>query len=121
MPMRKSAEDYLETILLLSQRQDIVRSIDIAQEMGFSKPSVSIAMKRLREDGMITVSDDGAIYLTDTGQRTANQVYDRHATLYNWLLSIGVSAECAEQDACRMEHILSEETFKAIKILTEDK
>ena len=113
--MRSSAEDYLETILLLSQKSGAVRSIDIVEEMGFSKPSVSVAMKKLREDGLINMDAEGYIELTEKGEEVAEQVYERHSTIYNWLVGIGVSDKVAAADACRMEHILSEETFDAIK------
>jgi Mn-dependent DtxR family transcriptional regulator len=115
MAIRASAEDYLETILLLTKRNDAVRSIDIVAEMGFSKPSVSVAMKKLREGDYIKVDDDGHITLTPTGEAVATQVYDRHLTLYNWLVSLGVSDDVAAADACRMEHILHDESFDAIK------
>ena len=119
MQVRVSAEDYLETILLLSRKIGAVRSIDIVREMGFSKPSVSVAMKKLRNDGMIKMSTDGFITLTEKGSDAAVRVYDRHSTLYDWLVSIGVSQKVAAADACRMEHILNSETFEAIKKLLE--
>lgn len=115
MQIRASAEDYLETILVLSKRMNSVRSIDIVEEMGFSKASVSVAMKKLREDELIKMDPDGYITLTKKGEKAANQVYDRHSTLCDWLVSIGVNKKTAAEDACRMEHILSEETFEAIK------
>jgi len=121
MQIRSSAEDYLETILLLTKRAGSVRSIDIVDEMGFSKPSVSVAMKKLRKDELINMDESGHITLTDKGEEAAKQVYDRHSTLYNWLISIGVNEKTAAGDACRMEHILSEETFEAIKNLHENK
>lgn len=113
--MRSSAEDYLETILLLTKKTRSVRSIDIVEEMGFSKPSVSVAMKKLRKDKLIDMNADGYITLTDKGEEAAKQVYERHSTLYDWLVSIGVDEKTAAGDACRMEHILSEEAFKAIQ------
>jgi Mn-dependent DtxR family transcriptional regulator len=119
MQIRASAEDYLETILLLSKKTGSVRSIDIVDEMGFSKPSVSIAMKKLRENSLIVMDGDGYITLTSRGEQVAEQVYDRHSTLYDWLVSIGLTEKTAAADACRMEHILSEETFAAIKRLYE--
>ncbi len=115
MNIRASAEDYLETILLLTKKTGMVRSIDIVEEMGFSKPSVSIAMKKLRENDFILMSNDGCITLTEKGEEAAKNVYDRHSTLYDWLVSIGVNAKTAAADACLMEHILSEEAFEAIK------
>jgi len=121
MQVRSSAEDYLETILLLSKKTGAVRSIDIVEEMGFSKPSVSVAMKKLRENEMISVDGEGFITLTRKGEEAAEQVYERHSTLYDWLIGIGISAKTAAADACRMEHILSEETFEGIKKLLENK
>jgi Mn-dependent DtxR family transcriptional regulator len=115
MEIRASAEDYLETILLLSRKVGAVRSKDIVEEMGFSKPSISVAMKKLRETGLIEMGADGYITLTAQGQNAASRVYDRHATLYDWLTGLGVSESVAAADACRMEHILSEESFLAIK------
>ncbi|MDR1530641.1 MAG: metal-dependent transcriptional regulator [Clostridiales bacterium] len=119
MQLRASAEDYLETILLLTKKTGAVRSIDIVSEMGFSRPSISIAMKKLREDGLILMDDDGFIKLTGKGLETAEQVYDRHSTLYDWLVKIGVGEKIAAADACRMEHIISEETFEKIKQFSE--
>ena len=121
MQIRASAEDYLETILLLSKKMGAVRSIDIVGEMGFSKPSVSVAMKKLREDGLIQMDPDGYIILTEKGLEAAEQVYGRHSTLYDWLIKNGVSEKIAALDACRMEHILSDETFDMIKRQTEEK
>ena len=119
MQIRASAEDYLETILLLSQKSDAVRSIDVVSEMGFSKPSVSIAMKKLRETGMIEVDLDGHITLTDKGLEAAESVYERHTTLYDWMIVNGVSKEQAAIDACQMEHIISDETFEMIKRISK--
>ena len=118
MTIRASAEDYLETILLLSQKTGAVRSIDIAADTGFTKPSVSVAMKKLREDGLIEVDINGFITLTEKGGKAAKDVYERHSTLYDWLVGMGVSPAVAAVDACRMEHIISEDTFLAIKRLT---
>ncbi len=114
----ESLEDYLETILLLQKRLGQVRSIDIANEMNFSKPSVSVAMKNLREKGYITMAENGYITLTENGSQRANNVLERHTILSNWLMKIGVSEEVAKQDACRVEHDLSEESFEAIKKMT---
>ena len=111
----ESQEDYLETILLLQKRLGQVRSIDIANEMNFTKPSVSIAMKNLREKAYITVSENGYITLTESGQKRAENVLERHTILSDWLISLGVSRETALEDACRVEHDLSEESFEAIK------
>jgi Mn-dependent DtxR family transcriptional regulator len=115
MQRRESAEDYLETILLLAKKKGSIRSIDVVGETGYSKPSISIAMKKLRSDGLITMSESGFITLTETGLAIAGQVYERHSVLYDWLIKIGVSEKVAAADACRMEHILNEETFGAIK------
>lgn len=111
----ESQEDYLETILLLQKRMGQVRSIDIANEMNFTKPSVSIAMKNLREKSYITVSEGGFITLTESGRARAESVLERHTILSDWLISLGVSRETALADACRVEHDLSEESFEAIK------
>ena len=111
----ESLEDYLETILLLQKRLGQVRSIDIANEMNFSKPSVSVAMKNLREKAYITTSDNGFIMLTEEGRRRAESVLERHTILSDWLISLGVSRQTALEDACRVEHDLSEESFHAIK------
>ncbi|MDR2525393.1 MAG: metal-dependent transcriptional regulator [Oscillospiraceae bacterium] len=117
MEIRASAEDYLETILLLSRKAGSVRSIDIVGEMGFSKPSVSIAMKKLRENGMIQMDADSEIHLTEQGVAAATRVMDRHETIYDWLRGNGVSETAAAADACRMEHIISEETYAVIRKL----
>ena len=111
----ESLEDYLETILLLQKRTGQVRSIDIATEMNFSKPSVSVAMKNLREKGYITMADNGYITLTESGLQRAESVLERHTLLSDWLISIGVSRETALEDACKIEHDLSEDSFEAIK------
>ena len=111
----ESQEDYLETILMLQKRLGQVRSIDIANEMNFSKPSVTIAMKNLREKSYITMSENGFITLTESGQKRAENVLERHTILSDWLISIGVSQKTALEDACRLEHDLSEESFEAIK------
>lgn len=111
----ESLEDYLETILFLQKKMDNVRSIDIATEMGFTKPSVSVAMKNLRELGYITMATKGYITLTESGMQRAEDVLERHTLLTNWLISIGVDEMIAREDACRMEHDISAETFAAIK------
>lgn len=113
--MHESAENYLETILILQKRKASVRSIDIVNEMGFSKPSVSVAMKQFRENGMVKVDGDGAIQLTAKGRQLAENVYERHRLLTEYLISIGVQPETAEQDACKMEHVISKETFDCLK------
>ena len=111
----ESLEDYLETILSLQNKHGQVRSIDIANEMNFSKPSVSVAMKNLREKNYITMAADGYITLTESGKMRAESVMERHTLLSDWLISIGVSKETALADACKVEHDLSEESFEAIK------
>lgn len=115
MKIQESAENYLETVLMLRQRKGFVRSIDIANEMGFSKPSVSIAMKNLKENGYITIDDGGMISLTDKGREIAEKTYERHTLFTEWLIRLGVSPDVAAEDACRMEHAVSEESFAAIK------
>ena len=114
MQIHESAEDYLETILRLSKRQGQVRSIDIVNELGYSKPSVSVAMKRLRENGYITMDRDGLITLTPSGMDIASRMLDRHHTLTKFLMELGVDAETAEEDACKMEHDISEQTYAAL-------
>ena len=111
----ESLEDYLETILSLQNKHGQVRSIDIANEMNFSKPSVSVAMKNLREKGYITMADNGYITLTESGKKRAESVLERHTILADLLISIGVNEETAREDACKVEHDLSEESFEAIK------
>lgn len=115
MKIHQSAENYLETIYVLTKRNGSVRSIDIANELGFSKPSVSVAMKSLRENGYIDVSGDGRIILLESGIKIAEKLYERHTVLTNALIALGVSIETASEDACKIEHIISEETFDAIK------
>ena len=115
MNIYESAEDYLERILILQERNKEVRSIDIAHDMGFSKPSISVAMKKLKEAGLINIDKNGFITLTKEGHVIADKVYERHCVLTKVLTSIGVSEEQAEKDACKVEHVISEETFEAIK------
>jgi Mn-dependent DtxR family transcriptional regulator len=115
MRNNESAENYLETILILSKRLPVVRSVDIANELGFKKSSVSIAMKHLREKEQITVTDAGFIYLTDAGRQIAEMIYERHELLSDWLTRLGVDPEIAVEDACRIEHVISPESFSAIK------
>lgn len=117
MQIRESAENYLETILILRQRKGKgeVRSIDIVNELEFSKPSVSVAMKNLRENGYITVDKNGYIRLTDKGLEIAEKMYERHTLLSQWLIKLGVDEKVAVEDACRMEHVISAESFAAIK------
>lgn len=114
MVIHESAEDYLESILILHQRRGMVRSIDIVNELGYSKPSVSIAMKKLRESGYITMAADGSITLNDSGLEIANRVYSRHKAITRLFEILGVSVEQAAVDACKVEHDLSDETFRCI-------
>lgn len=118
MIIKESAENYLETILIIQKRKGSVRSIDIANELDFSKPSVSVAMKNLRENGYIEMSTDGYINLLDSGREIAERMYERHTYLTDWLISIGVSPDIATEDACRIEHVISTESFEAIKALS---
>lgn len=111
----ESVEDYLETILVLSKRLPVVRSIDIANELEYSKPSVSVAMKNLKGRGYITVSSEGCIVLTEEGRKLASDTYERHTLISQWLVELGVSPETASADACRIEHDLSQESFDALK------
>lgn len=115
MKTTESAENYLETILILGKYLPVVRSVDIANELGFKKSSVSIAMKNLRENNHITVTDAGFIYLTDSGREIAEMIYERHELISSWLQELGVPAETAVDDACRIEHVISRESFEAIK------
>ena len=111
----ESAENYLETILILSTRLPVVRSVDVANELDFKKSSASIAMKNLREKNHITVTDAGYIYLTDEGRAIAEMIYERHQTLTKCLEFLGVDPVIAEKDACKIEHVISQESFDAIK------
>ena len=115
MKIQESAENYLEAILILKQNKGSVRSIDIAHYLNFSKPSVSIAMKNLRNSELITVDSDGFISLTDAGHEIAETIFERHTVLSNMLINLGVTADIAAEDACRMEHVISPESFRAIK------
>lgn len=117
MSLNESAENYLETILILSQKLPVVRSVDIANELNFKKSSVSTAMKNLRENHYITVTEAGFIYLTDTGKEVAEMIYERHKILSSWLKQLGVNEEIALEDACKIEHVISKESFEAIKKL----
>jgi Mn-dependent DtxR family transcriptional regulator len=115
MRSNESSENYLETILILSKKLPVVRSVDIANELGFKKSSVSIAMKHLREKEHITVTDAGFIYLTDEGRQIAEMIYERHELLSECLTRLGVDPAVAAEDACRIEHVISAESFAAIK------
>ena len=111
MKIHQSAEDYLETILILRERKGSVRSIDVAGELGFSKASVSVAMKKLREAGYVRMDEDGLLSLTDAGQEIASRIYERHQLLTEFFVRLGVDKKVAAADACRIEHDISEETF----------
>ena len=111
MQRTESQEMYLETILLLSKKKPVVRSVDIATELHISKPSVSLATKNLKELELITITPEGYIYLTEAGMSIASSVYERHLAITKLLIHLGVSADVAEQDACRIEHVISDETF----------
>ena len=113
--MNESAENYLETIYRLSKVRPVVRSVDVAEELGFKKSSVSVAMKNLREKEHITVTKEGFIYLTDSGKAIAEMIFERHEILMSWLTGLGVDATIASEDACKLEHVLSPESFAAIK------
>ena len=115
MKIQESAENYLETILVLHQATGAVRSVDIANKLEFSKPSVSVAMKNLRENGYIQMDAGGFITLLPEGREIAERMLERHRLLTKWLLALGVPEEIAAEDACRMEHVISKESFEAIK------
>lgn len=115
MKIQESAENYLETILMLGQKKGNVRSIDIVHELEFKKPSVSVAMKNLRKNGYVNVDDHGLITLTPSGREIAETMYERHVLLSNWLIKLGVEEKIAVEDACRIEHVISKESFDAIK------
>ena len=118
MKIHESAEDYLERILMLKLKNGMVRSIDIVHDLDYSKPSVSVAMKRLRENGYIEMDADGYITLLPPGQEIASRIYDRHQLLTQFLLKLGVSPENASADACKIEHDISDESYEKIKALT---
>ena len=121
MTIQESAEMYLETILRLSEKRSIVRSIDIAHDMGFSKPSVSRAIKNLKENGYISMeTDTGAITLLPPGEEIARTIYERHKALSSYLRRLGVDPKTAEEDACRIEHVISDESFRAIQRHAEE-
>lgn len=115
MRIKESAENYLEAILILKKEKGNVRSIDIANDLGVTKPSVSVAMKSFREEGYITVDENGSIELTEKGMGIANRVYERHEIIAKALMAIGVSKETAYEDSCKIEHDISNETFKKLK------
>ncbi len=113
--LHESAENYLETILIIREKKGSVRSIDIANELSFSKPSVSVAMRKLREKGYIKIDDCGCITLTDSGTEVADKIYERHVIVSQYFIMLGVTPSVAAEDACRIEHIISDESFQAIK------
>lgn len=115
MSIQESGEMYLESILVLSKRNPNVRAIDISEYMGFSKPSVSRALSVLKSEGFVTVNDQGYLKLTEDGKNIAEKIYERHTVLTNYLILIGVDKDIASQDACKMEHVVSDESFNAIK------
>ena len=115
MKLYESSEDYLETVLILKERNGNVHAIDIAREMGFSKPSVSIAIHKLEDNGYLTITEDGNILLTESGAEIANKIYDRHLTISKALTMLGVNEEQSLVDACKIEHDISEETFAKLK------
>ena len=115
MKLYQSAEDYLEAILMLHQRIGLVRSIDVVNALGYSKPSVSVAMKKLRENGFVEMDAEGYIHLTSAGEAVADRIYSRHRLLTQFFIRLGVSEETAAADACKIEHDLSDETFEKIK------
>ena len=115
MIVNESAENYLETILVLSKQLPVVRSVDVANELGFKKSSVSVAMKNLREKNHITVTKAGFIYLPDSGRAIAEMIYERHQLISSCLMKLGVSEKTAVEDACRIEHVISKESFDALK------
>ena len=117
MSIRESGEDYLESILRLREQGKAVRSIDVVADLGYSKPSVSVAMKKLRESGHIQVEDNGVITLTDQGEAVARRTWERHRTLTDFFIRLGVDPKIAEQDACKVEHDLSDETFDKLLAL----
>ena len=115
MALFESGEDYLEAILMVSERKPEVHAIDVVNELGFSKPSVSIALKKLRESGYITIDENNHLHLTELGMNVANKIYERHKILTHILEKLGVDSENAENDACRLEHDLSDASWNAIK------
>lgn len=115
MKIQESAENYLETILMIKEEKGMVRSIDIVHHLDFSKPSISRAMSLLRENGYITMDKDGYIELTEAGLEIASRIYERHRLLTQWLIRLGVAPDVAQADACRIEHDISDETFQKLK------
>lgn len=120
MAIHESAENYLETILMIKRRKGTVRSMDIVNDMAFSKPSVSVAMKRLRESGHITMDEQGYIELTELGMSVAERIYERHELIAKLFMRLGVSEETAYEDACKMEHDISDESFEKLRAFVMD-
>lgn len=121
MHINESSENYLESILMLAMEKDQVRSIDVVNKMNYSKPSISIAMKRLREEGKITMDESGHIYLTEEGEAIARKILERHEFFRRFLVTMGVSEDIAEEEACRIEHDISQETFEIIRTYVQKK
>ena len=121
MKLYASGEDYLEAVLVLQRKQGMVRSVDLARHMGFSKPSISHAVGGLKNGGFLIVDDDGFLHLTDIGREVAEKIYERHQFFTEQLMAAGVDRETAEQDACRIEHAISESSFRQLKIAAEKK
>ena len=115
MKLQASGEDYLEAVLMLQQRHGMVRSVDLARHMGYSKPSISHAVGVLRGGGFLTVDQDGFLHLTDVGHEVAEKIYERHQFFTQWLIGAGIDPETAEQDACRMEHCISQKSFEKMR------
>ena len=115
MKIHASGEDYLEAVLILQKKQSMVRSIDLARHMGFSKPSISHAVGVLRDGGFLTMDEDGFLHLTDIGREVAEKIYERHQFFTEQLVAAGVDREMAEQDACRIEHVISDTSFQKLK------
>lgn len=115
MKLQASGEDYLEAVLMLQQRHGMVRSVDLARHMGYSKPSISHAVGVLRGGGFLTVDQDGFLHLTGVGQEVAEKIYERHQFFTQWLIDAGIDPETAEQDACRMEHCISQKSFELLR------
>ena len=121
MSLHQSGEDYLEAIFVLREKNGVVHSIDVAQHLGYSKPSVSRAVSLLKGDGYLIMERDGRLELTETGVEVARNIYERHRFLRQWLIHLGVSSETAEDDACKIEHNISDETFQCLKRYAESK
>ena len=119
MKIYASGEDYLEAVLVLQKEKGMVRSVDLARHMGFSKPSISHAVGVLKNGGFLTVDEDGYLHLTEDGQEVAEKIYERHQFFTEQLVAVGVDRETAERDACRIEHAISEETFQKLKASVE--